>query len=335
MSRFFRHIRSSLRVSDHEVELLLEGQPTGSEELAALEPLVAMMIDLREIDPPADSEHMGTALAALARTGAPPQRRRSRRFVAVAATVGLFFAMSGLAFAADHAAPGDLLYPVDRAFEKIGILDGGIDERLAEFEALLARGEAERAFEFLEEVIEEAESADAGKAQEHLEEAAGGLNQSAAAAQEKVDALRDFMDENRGPEVGLDGKDFGQGIASIAGGRNPSEVGPPEHAGPSEHDEPGPPDHAGPKTDEPGPPDHAGTNQGNQGQGNQGQGQGNQSSQGQGNQGQGDEGNQGQGDEGNQGNEGNQGQGKGSGNQSSQGQGNQGQGQGQESQDDD
>jgi hypothetical protein len=310
MSRFFRHTGSSLGVSDQEIELLLQGQPTGSEELAALESLVATMIDLREIDPPADSEHMGTALAALARAGAPPQWRRSRRFVAVAATVGLFFAMSGLAFAADGAVPGDLLYPVNRAFEKIGILDGGIDERLAEFETLLLRGEAEKAFEFLEEVIEEAEGADAGKAQEHLEGAAAGLNESAAAAQEKVDALRDFMEENRGPGGGLDGRDFGQGIAFIASGRDPSEMGPPEHAGSNQHGEPGPPDHAGPTDGEPGPPDQAGTNQGNQGN----QSQGNEGNQSQGNEGNQGQGNQGQGKEGNQGNQG-EGQGRGQGNQ--------------------
>lgn len=339
MSRFFTN-RTSLRVTDREIELLLQGQPTGSEELEALEPLVATMIDLREVEPPANPEHMATALAALARTGARPQRTRSRRFVAVAATVGLFFAMSGLAFAADGAAPGDLLYPVDRAFEKIGILDGGIDERLEEFETLLARGETERAFEFLEEVIEEAESADAGRARQHLEEAAAEVNESAAAAQEKVDALRDFIEANRGPGVGVDGRDFGQGVASIASGKDHPEPGPPDHAGPKEDSEPGPPEHAGPKEDgepgppehaepkddhepgppehagpkddhEPGPPDHAGPS--DQDQGEQDQGQGNQ---GQVNQ---DQGNQGQG---------NQGQGK-------QGQGSQGQGnQGQANQDD-
>jgi hypothetical protein len=39
--------------------------------------------------------------------------------------------MSGVAVAANRAAPGDALYGIDRALEKIGIGAGGAQERLA------------------------------------------------------------------------------------------------------------------------------------------------------------------------------------------------------------
>jgi len=64
--------------------------------------------------------------------------------VALPALVLILFGNIGLAAAADSAVPGDLLYPVDRAYERIGEVFG-IDtdtssERLAEASVLLAEG---------------------------------------------------------------------------------------------------------------------------------------------------------------------------------------------------
>ncbi len=78
----------------------------------------------------------GTAGAARAR------RRRLRPALAAtaAAVVVVMSASAGVAYAADGAVPGDTLYGVDLALEKVGIGDGGLKERLTEASQLVARG---------------------------------------------------------------------------------------------------------------------------------------------------------------------------------------------------
>ena len=72
------------------------------------------------------------AARALARAGAEPVGGTLRRRLA-AATAGatllaaLFF---GTGVLADSAVPGDLLYPIDRAYELIGFGDDAVEERL-------------------------------------------------------------------------------------------------------------------------------------------------------------------------------------------------------------
>ena len=69
-----------------------------------------------------------------------PARLVSRVAMAAAALVVLVMLPGGMAYAANGAKPGDLLYGLDRALEGIGIGDGGADERLAESLALVASG---------------------------------------------------------------------------------------------------------------------------------------------------------------------------------------------------
>ena len=65
-----------------------------------------------------------------------PWRARLRnRATALATTVLMVGGMTGVAWAADGAAPGDLLYGIDRALEAVGIGAGGSAERLEELEA--------------------------------------------------------------------------------------------------------------------------------------------------------------------------------------------------------
>jgi hypothetical protein len=52
----------------------------------------------------------------------------------------LVVSSTGLAFAANGAKPGDMLYGLDRAAEVLGIGDGGANERIAEAHALVASG---------------------------------------------------------------------------------------------------------------------------------------------------------------------------------------------------
>lgn len=157
---------SDTHLTDREVELILAGSRTGSDDLGNLERFVA---GLSRTTPPHDAEHMATVLAATARS--TRRTRGLRRMATIAASAALLVAMSGVAMAADKAAPGDALYGIDRTLETIGIGDGGVDERLDEFDVLLERGNEEEAFEFLDEVIADSPEAEASEASQHLEAA--------------------------------------------------------------------------------------------------------------------------------------------------------------------
>lgn len=161
--------RSDTHITDREIELLLTGSPTGSDELTDLEAFVATM---SRVEPPHDIDRMATALAATARSSLRSPKGRFRRALAVAASAALLFALSGVAMAADAAAPGDPLYGVDRALERVGIGDGGMGERIEEFEALLDRGNNDEAFEFLTGVIENSSGSETSEAEQRLEAAA-------------------------------------------------------------------------------------------------------------------------------------------------------------------
>ena len=84
---------------------------------------------------------------------------RPRRLALALATAGLL-AVSNVALAvvSDAAAPGDLLYPVDRGYEWARDLFGETDrtiERLAESETLTQRGDIDHAIAFLRELATE------------------------------------------------------------------------------------------------------------------------------------------------------------------------------------
>ena len=267
MNPFLWH--DSPRMTDLDIELLLSGSPEASDEHADLKWFLTTLADQRPA-PPHDVKVMATALASVARASRPGvlhtrPRRVARRMVALAATFGLLFAMSGVALAADNAAPGDLLYGIDRAFETFGIGDGGVDERIAEFDALIARGDDEDAFELLEEVIETSSDGESAKARAHLTVVAADSEKRADLANDKVAAHRQFIDENQKNGVGADGNDFGQGVADIVSERDkdlPEQGEGNKPATPANNDhETGPPEDAGPPSE---PPSRADTN-GNQG----------------------------------------------------------------------
>lgn len=167
-------------------------------------------------EPPRDVATMATALAATARSARPDNRRHSFRRLAILASAGaLVMALGSVALAADSSVPGDALYGLDRALEAIGVGDGGVDERIVEFEVLMANGQDDEAYSMLAEVIETEGDAASERAQHHLELAATKTNPSAESAQEKVAALQEFIAQNKG-QGGLNGEDFGEGLAAIA-----------------------------------------------------------------------------------------------------------------------
>lgn len=90
---------------------------------------------------PVDAE----ALLARARAQPVPARRAQRLVPALAVTLAFLVANAGLAVAANGAAPGDALYPVDRAYERlaaaVGLTGESAQERLDEAVVVAARGE--------------------------------------------------------------------------------------------------------------------------------------------------------------------------------------------------
>ena len=133
--------------------------------------------------------------------------------------------------AADGAAPGDALFGIDRALEKIGIGAGHAEERLDEARTLLSEGEASEALRHATEVLtEEDEGSDVADARDALEDAAvviEGGEPSNSQTQEDVTALLDYIRANRGTDIGADGKEFGQGVADRAHDIKNDDSGPP------------------------------------------------------------------------------------------------------------
>ncbi|MEA2001701.1 MAG: hypothetical protein U9N84_07430 [Actinomycetota bacterium] len=76
-------------------------------------------------------------------------RRWRSPYVAIASMGLMVFGNIGMAAATDSAVPGDLLYPIDRAYESVaglvGVDVGGPTERMEEASVLLARGDFELA----------------------------------------------------------------------------------------------------------------------------------------------------------------------------------------------
>ena len=238
--RWLDDYRGEMRVTidDRQAEGLLSGdpdvlatEPELGRFLSSMAPLASTRVIRRE---------MGIDLASVALR--PPGRGTAVRKASTLAIAGaMLIALAGVAMAADRSAPGDALYPLDRAAELVGLGRGGVDERLREVDVLTRRGDSEGVEDLIEDISESAVGADAGVAR-HIELAATKENQQAARAQLGVAEKKAFIEENQGNGVGLDGKDLGQGVAELA----PSEPGSgePSPAGSSSGDEATPPGQA-------------------------------------------------------------------------------------------
>ena len=255
------------RLSDEDVEAVLSGHALDDPELAEIARV------LSALDPARFAEATGEKAAAfarkasaVARTGEPAKLAATARFrrglsltprLAPAAVAALFlFAMSGVAVASNSAVPGDALYGIDRALERIGIGNGGADERLEEASILAENGDSEEALELIAQTFESSEAADA------LLKASDRIRENGGANSEVADMLKWMSGED------ARGEEFGQDLAEIAknlgnGGEGAEDRGQSGVAPGQSGETPG-------QTED---PDQS--SQG-QGQGNQGQGQGNQ-----------------------------------------------------------
>lgn len=221
-------------MSDGEIERLLsQGDPLGDEAGS----LVLLVELIRADGARAPSEAMVARVAgeaaAIARSTAavrshtsPHQRRFAWRLqpnLAITLVMMLLLiGVSGVAVAADGAAPGDALYGVDLALEKLGIGAGEAEERLEEARALLSQGQPKDALQHATEVLDEEEmgGADIQNARKAVEDAALNLEDSDetgnVVVRDEVSEFLRYVKENLGKDVGADGREFGQGVANLA-----------------------------------------------------------------------------------------------------------------------
>lgn len=233
-------------LSDAEVEALLSRGSNNHDDIRQfIEAIASFDLGVE------DNGFAGTRLSTVASSAATRRHIRLRRTVSLATAGALVFAFAATGLASNSAAPGDFLYSIDRTLEKVGVNDGGFDERIAEYDQLIENGETEIAHTFLGEVVDSADELETQRAIDHLTPFANTAN--AADAQERVAQIQEFITENKGAGIGLDGRDFGQGVADIATSKpkvgqskTEKQTGPPDHAGPKDDMRPGKPDNAGP-----------------------------------------------------------------------------------------
>lgn len=261
-------------VTDEDIELLLTGSAPANQELAELAAFVDL-IRATSVEMPPESQIVEVAAqaATIARSTAPSagarRRVRSRAGVwwkwrpQVALTLGavlVTFTFGGVAAASNNAAPGDALYAIDLALERVGIGAGDVEERLDEANTLLSSGETHLALAHAAQAIDlstedSAQAAALEEAKAALIEAAelmdAGRGTDALLIHENVSALLVFIHDNH-QATGVDKKEFGQRVAALARGISTQQdtTGPPDKA---KVDEPEG-DVGEPAKREPGPP---------------------------------------------------------------------------------
>jgi len=225
------------KVFDREVELLLAGTPIEGGRLSDL-PSVMEMIRTEWTTAPSESEveHFArsaasvvkvpqsapTAVTTLQRTRLTPRHGLTPRLATVGLAVLLMSGSAGMALAADGAAPGDALYGLDRAFERVGIGSGSTDERLDEAVVIAAQGRSDEAVDHAIEALSQHSGDSSAVALTTLTVASENLvhiqdtADAAATANSRVSALLAFIAENIGTGEGVDGREFGQGVAQLA-----------------------------------------------------------------------------------------------------------------------
>jgi hypothetical protein len=296
------------RLSDLDVEMVLTGGIPEGPRLARLANLLQMAHEGHDLTPEpevtarfaAEAARIATSSTAI---GSPRLARPrssasiwNRPIAATTAGFALVLGMSGVAVASDSAAPGDLLYGIDRTLESIGIGAGGATERVSEASTLLDRGQVPEAIEHVadETSADDVMSAEATAALQAAAEAVAANGQGNTSVGESVGAMLDEISRMLQDDE-LDGAMFGRRVSELARsirdeadpgegsadsepgnqgnqGRGQGQGPPDEPPGNPDQGPKGPPDDAGGN----GPPDDAGqAPDGNGNAGGKGQSEGN------------------------------------------------------------
>lgn len=224
---------STEKISDRDLERFFAGQMPDDERLARLMPAL-QALHSRFIAAP--SEELAGDLVARAsqtalqtRPGPLPRVSPTRtvrallprlgyRLGAFLAALVLISGMTGVAVASNGAAPGDVLYGLDRALEAIGINDGAAAERISEAQQLFDRGRAAEALAHAAVAVESSHVEDGAAAAEQLRSAADRLllNQKGQNAQATLTSVADMLDWMATTDPR--GRDFGKTISEMAKG---------------------------------------------------------------------------------------------------------------------
>jgi hypothetical protein len=154
--------------------------------------------------------------------GRPGLRFSPRLAGAFAALVVTLSAFGGLAYAANGAVPGDALYGLDLALEKMEIGDGGLQERLTEASQLVERGQAQEGLNLASDAITRWAEAD-----EAIRAAADALRAAVDAAADNEDLQspegRALVAERLRwmASMGPTAEEFGQAVRDLAGNLMP------------------------------------------------------------------------------------------------------------------
>lgn len=225
-------------VSRADVERLLSGSVSDDEKLGQLPSIVKALGRASEASPaeeevqkfaaeaakqvPLGPDRSGAARAgAVGAAGGLGARRRRlvmRLAGATAAVMVVLGGFSGFAYAADGAVPGDTLYGVDLALEKVGIGAGGLQERLTEASQLVERGQAQEGLDLASDAV--AQSAGEDAALRSAADALRAATQSAIESQSlntieelgaTAERLRQMASEEKTSE------ELGQAVEDLAG----------------------------------------------------------------------------------------------------------------------
>ncbi len=287
-----------LSLSDGQAEALLRGSVGSEVELEAVAGVLAAVRDLAQPDSEADFSYLFAAAARESRV-TPIERfatehitisgeRRPQLIQRVAFAGAVFLVLvgmsPGLAYAADGAKPGDLMYGLDMAFEAVGFDNGGAAERLSEVEALIAAGAVAEGLLHATLVLDGHPGSDEAKAAltaaaSRLEDAADRAGSQAAPIDDVIDYLQSaaevsdligYLQAALASSAGVDGhavaveaQNLGRSRADPV--RPPTEpgsradpVGPPTEPG-SQADPVGPSTEPGSQADPVGPPTEPGS----------------------------------------------------------------------------
>jgi hypothetical protein len=263
------------RFSDQDVERLFCGEIPNNQALATLSPILSSLQSVSWA-PPSEERvvRFATKAAEVAQAAEPVPTINSARLQARSgwrlslsrglatgvASLLVFSGMTAIAIASNGAAPGDALYGIDRALEAVGIGDGAAAERIAEARVLFDRGAVTEAIDHASEAVTDTGgdgiadfSPEASNAAAALQTAADKVQANDQAQSQQVrNAVAAMLAEMAAmlQDPAIEGKDFGQKVAEMAG-----TIGGKDNAGPPENTPGAPENDPGPPEDKPEPPE--------------------------------------------------------------------------------